>query len=433
MCWLQSPVSFEELKVKRKRLNPGYPQTLQTSPMPINSCHPYPPVKLWQYYWTRQIQVLGRRKWKWLKIPPQGYFPADVAVPQRYVVRAQAVSLLTHLDLERSSKLVWATPWEDWVSCMQSSASPLPHVFLITVFNAYSVAICLQQSRSHFSSALTEEETLFVWGTPWEAGLTFLPPAICAHSFPSCYQWLRTPCRLPFLETRFSAPLQMKDGETAPAQGPFSPSLVSPLVCSPLSSKAQALVAQCEPLTCSSCSYQNRQKFHLGIPDMGLPKCLADKAKQWSRAGSCEAELTPGQSPLPFSGSSPQGSRLPASRSVVPQINKHRDTSKEIWLLSEACWLMISAERLLCRSLFDFCLFYTVFQQDLRRAESQGSPAVLMKWTQISIGTQGRKKKFGWKNNSEAVLFFFTLIIVCGRLLEINFHCSCLYCTWPMQ
>lgn len=113
MCWLQSPVSFEELKVKRKRLNPGYPQTLQTSPMPINSCHPYPPVKLWQYYWTRQIQVLGRRKWKWLKIPPQGYFPPDVAIPQRYVVQAQAVSLLIHLDLERSSKLVWTIPWED--------------------------------------------------------------------------------------------------------------------------------------------------------------------------------------------------------------------------------------------------------------------------------------------------------------------------------
>lgn len=59
--------------------------------------------------------------------------------------------------------------------------------------------------------------------------------------------------------------------------------------------------------------------------------------------------------------------------SVVPQINKHRGASKEIWLFSEACWFMISAERLLCRSLFDFCLFYTVFPEDLRRVESQGS------------------------------------------------------------
>lgn len=132
-------------------------------------------------------------------------------------------------------------------------------------------------------------------------------------------------------------------------------------------------MAQCEPLTCSSCSKGNRQKSHLDVPGMGFPRCLANKAKKCSRAGSCEAELAPGQSLLPFSGSSLQGSRLSAFMSVVLQVNKHRDTNKEIWLFSEACWLMISAERLLCRSLFDFGLFYTVFQEDLRRVESQGS------------------------------------------------------------
>lgn len=55
--------------------------------------------------------------------------------------KAQALSLVSHQDLEMSSKLVWATPWEDWVSCMQSSSCPLPHVFLHIVFNACSLAI----------------------------------------------------------------------------------------------------------------------------------------------------------------------------------------------------------------------------------------------------------------------------------------------------
>lgn len=239
---------------------------------------------------------------------------------------------------------------------------------------AYRLAI--QQTHCHCSSAVTEEETLSLWRTPWEAGLAFLPPAVCAHSFSSCYQWLGAPCRLPCLETPFSAPEWMKGGETAPAQGPLTitPIALPLAVCfglfpTELQGPGSGATVWAQPL--NQLLLTKQAEISPGYSWQSLPKFLAKKAKKWSRASSCEV---PGQPPLPFSGSSLQGSRLPAFMNGVPQINKHRDTSKEIWLLSEACWLMISAKRLLCRSLFDFHLFYTVLQEDLRRAENQGSP-----------------------------------------------------------
>lgn len=43
---------------------------------------------------------------------------------------------------------------------------------------------------------------------------------------------------------------------------------------------------------------------------------------------------------------------------AVPQVNECRATNTEIWLLLEACWLMISASSLLWRSLSDLGLAF---------------------------------------------------------------------------
>lgn len=229
------------------------------------------------------------------------------------------------------------------MSCMQSNGCPLQKMYFYTLFPlpptpTYSLAICPQQKPSHCSSALTEEETLFLGGHPERLGSPFCPqlPVLTAshpvingsEPLAGCADWKHLSC--PTGKDRWGS---------CPSPRPFHHDSHSPDTGCILWT-APGSAAQCEP--CSAPAALNKAGRNLTwvfltwSHQMGIKQ--RKEVKQLLGNHHCH------------SGSTLQGSRLPPFMSVVPQINKHRDTSKGIWLLSEACWLMISAKRLLCGS-----------------------------------------------------------------------------------
>lgn len=99
---------------------------------------------------------------------------------------AQAISLISQPGLEMGSKLVWAAPWEDWVSCMQSNGCSVPYIFLHIVFPPYqplhtALQSSSQQTHSYCSYALTEEETLFLWGHSEGWAHLSVPSYLCSQ------------------------------------------------------------------------------------------------------------------------------------------------------------------------------------------------------------------------------------------------------------
>lgn len=175
---------------------------------------------------------------------------------------AQATSLIIQPGLEMGSKLVWAAPWEDWVSCMQSNGCSVPHIFLHIVFPPYqplhtALQSSSQQTHSYCSSALTEEETLFLWGHCEGWAHLSVPSYLCSQLL-ILLSMTKNTLQAALPENTSQCPTVNARWGSSPSQGPLTRlpqpcHCLSPLLCCPLCSRP-ALVAQGEPCICTCCS-----------------------------------------------------------------------------------------------------------------------------------------------------------------------------------
>lgn len=309
---------------------------------------------------------------------------------------AQAISLVSQPGLEMGSKLAGAAPWEEWVSSLQSNASPLPRVFSHIVFLPSpplhtALKSNPEQTHWHCSSAREEQETLFLWGTRWGAGLSFLPPAVCAHSFSSCYQRLQAP---------FSATVWLKGGGTVPAQGPFT---IAPTAL-PLALSFGLLPTELQGSGGTVWALHLHQLFSMKQAEIspGYSGVISPKAEEWSRGSSCEAQPAPGQSPLPFSGSW----GLQGGKQTPAWVLCHRSTSTEIQVKRFGFWQKHVGSRFLPRGCSaGLCMAFTYFILSFRKIWGEQrakallySPDAPNQGINRNKSNQGRKKKFGWRD-----------------------------------
>lgn len=219
----------------------------------------------------------------------------------------------------------------------------------------------------------------------------------------------------------FHVPLGRTGGEAAPARGP---STMAPTALTLAASFGllQALRHSVSPAL-HQLLLTKQAEISPGYSWRGLTKWASNKGKRWSSSWAITTAI-----------------RGPLSREADSHpswVLCHRSTSTEIqakgfgfyqkpvgsWFLPRDCCAGLKV--------FDFCLFCLSFRKSWGewRAKALHGPD--------AVGTS--QNKVGGRNlaaeiSSEAILLcFFPLIIAWGRLLEISLHCSCLYCTWPMQ
>lgn len=198
---------------------------------------------------------------------------------------------------------------------------------------------------------------------PWGSRLAFPSLAVCGHSFSARHQGLKALCRLPCLETPSPGPRAKEGWVNCPSPRSCHRCSHSPVTGCPLRSpyllppelRGPGSPLRGVSLASAPAAFNGTGRSLIWVLLTRSPE-TPDKQSKTS-----EAELAPGaneQSSLPSSGSSFQGRRIPAFTTAVPPVNKHRGTNMAIWLLSEACWPMISAKRLLWRSPSDFGLAF---------------------------------------------------------------------------
>lgn len=270
---------------------------------------------------------------------------------------------------------------------MQSNGCPLQKWFLHIVFppshphiqpcnlppaRPFSLLLCINRGGDPFSLG----DTLRGWAHL--SALSYLCSQLLV-----LLSMAQSPLQTVLSGNTFHVPLGRTGGEAAPAQGPstMAPTALTLAASFGLSpTELQVLLTK-------------QAEISPGYSWRGLTKCTSNKGKRWSSftGASSWAITTAIQGPLSREADShPSWALRHRSTSTEIQVKGFGFCQKPVgsWFLPRDCCAGLKV--------FDFCLFYTVFQEDLRRAESQGSPA--RSWCSRHKSKQGRKKKFGCRN-----------------------------------
>lgn len=164
-----------------------------------------------------------------------------------------------------------------------------------------------------------------------------------------------------------------------------------------------------------------------------------NKAKKRSRAGSCEAELTPGNHHCHFQGPlsreadfQPSWELCHRSKSTEIQVKRFGFCQKPIglWFLPRGC----------CAG---FCLTFAGFVLSFRKMWGSREPrlscTVLMHWTQVSIGTSqtkaGRRNLAGEISSEAVLLCFFSLNHSLWQIIRdhLSLQLPILYLTYAVR